>query len=226
MRWRGDLGVAALTLGLLLGWELAGLDLPLSAVFGDGFGFAWRDNVWTRSVLHDGARWLAAAVLLLLVVAALRPRRLGWQDPARRAHALALGMVLACLLLVPTIKQFTTSSCPYELQPFGGTVAYVPHWMLGVVDGGPGHCFPSGHAVTALCFFGVYFGWRRQWPVAARSALALTLLAAAVLGATQLVRGAHFASHALWSAWLCGSACAVMDAVWRSRTRAPLQQAG
>jgi membrane-associated PAP2 superfamily phosphatase len=105
-------------------------------------------------------------------------------------------------------------------------VAYVPHWMLGVVDGGPGHCFPSGHAVTALCFFGVYFGWRRQWPVAARRALALTLLAAAVLGATQLVRGAHFASHTLWSAWLCGSACAVMDAVWRLRGRAPLQQAG
>jgi membrane-associated PAP2 superfamily phosphatase len=35
-----------------------------------------------------------------------------------------------------------------------------------------------------------------------------------LLGWTQLVRGAHFPSHMLWSAWLCWTVCAVA-ARWR-----------
>jgi membrane-associated PAP2 superfamily phosphatase len=79
-----------------------------------------------------------------------------------------LGLLL-CLAMVPTLKQFSTASCPYELSLFGGVATYVPHWRPGVADGGPGHCFPSGHAVSALAFMGLYFGWRERWPRAGRA---------------------------------------------------------
>ena len=40
-----------------------------------------------------------------------------------------------------------------ELAEFGGVAQHVSHWSLGVLDGGPGHCFPSGHASSAFAFF-------------------------------------------------------------------------
>jgi membrane-associated PAP2 superfamily phosphatase len=79
----------------------------------------------------------------------------------------------------------------------------VPHWLPGVADGGPGHCFPSGHAVAAFAFFGLYFLWRPHRPRLAAATAAATLIIGLAFGWAQLARGAHYLSHTLWSAWLC-----------------------
>lgn len=198
----------ALLAGLLLvvAWDAAGADLPLDRLFGSTAGFAWRDNVWTSRVLHDGGRWLAGVVLALLVVDLLRRRAVG---PSRRQRLAWLAVVLVSLLLVPLVKRYSLTSCPWDLAEFGGTASYVPHWLLGQSDGGPGHCFPSGHAVSAFGFFGLYFLWRDHDARRARGVLAAVLVCGALFGAAQVMRGAHHVSHVLWSAWLCwGVACA------------------
>lgn len=51
------------------------------------------------------------------------------------------------------------------------------------------HCFPAGHACTAFAWVGGYFALGPVQPTAGRRWLS---------GA-----GAHFTSHALWTAWLC-----------------------
>jgi membrane-associated PAP2 superfamily phosphatase len=200
-RW--ELTVAGVGLIGLLLWEWSGLDLALARAYGGPRGFAWRDAWLTQTLLHDGGRALAwgvmAAWLLTLWIdrGVDRMRRLRW-----------IGVALLCLLLVPALKQLTATSCPWELQEFGGRVAsYVPHWKLGVHDGGPGHCFPSGHAVAAFAFFAIHFDHREQHPRAARWLLAGVCVAGALFGWAQLARGAHFASHTLWSAWLCWVVC-------------------
>jgi membrane-associated PAP2 superfamily phosphatase len=113
------------------------------------------------------------------------------------------------VVLAPAIKRVSLSSCPYELAEFGGLAQYVSHWRWGVADGGPGHCFPSGHAVSAFGFFGLYFMWRWQAPRRARAMLVAVLLTGLLFGAAQLARGAHYPSHTLWTAWLCWLLCAV-----------------
>jgi membrane-associated PAP2 superfamily phosphatase len=214
-RW--ELAVAGIGLIGLLLWEWSGLDLALTRAYGSHSGFAWRDAWLTSTLLHDGGRALAWAVMALwLLTLALdggldrgldRSRRLRW-----------FGVALLCLLLVPALKQFAASSCPWELQEFGGRVAsYVPHWRLGVHDGGPGHCFPSGHAVAAFAFFAIYFERRELRPFAARWWLAGVCLAGALFGWAQLARGAHFASHTLWSAWLCWMVCVIAAQPHQSR---------
>jgi membrane-associated PAP2 superfamily phosphatase len=35
----------------------------------------------------------------------------------------------------------------------------------------------------------------------------------AVFGWAQMVRGAHFPSHTMWSAWVCWVLCALLSAV-------------
>jgi membrane-associated PAP2 superfamily phosphatase len=217
-RLRFDLTVALLGLLVLLAWEASGLDLVLSRAYGTTSGFAWRDAWLTRTLLHDGGRIVAWSVLAWWVAHTL------WSSvphTRRTDRWYWIAASLVCLLVVPTIKQLTHSSCPWELAEFGGVAAYVPHWQLGVYDGGPGRCFPSGHAVAAFGFLGVYFGSRSHRPRWARWSLALICCAGVLLGWAQLARGAHYASHTLWSAWLCWVVCALAAQGHRLRANAP-----
>jgi membrane-associated PAP2 superfamily phosphatase len=45
--------------------------------------------------------------------------------------------------------------------------------------------------------------------------LALALAAGSVLGLSQQMRGAHFMSHTLWTAWLCWTLAWLVDMVVR-----------
>lgn len=200
-RWlHGAFVAAGLGLAALLLWEYSGRDLWLAHLYGDASGFAWRDAWATRTLLHDGGRWLS---VLLLAGVALDARGTAQGAPSLRDRLYWLAVIVASLLLVPALKRFSLTSCPWDLAEFGGAAAYVPHWLPGVADGGPGHCFPSGHAVAAFAFFGLYFLWRPHRPRLARASLVATLVVGAAFGWAQLARGAHFASHTLWSAWMC-----------------------
>ena len=199
-RHRADLALTFGALLALLSWELAGLDLPLARLLGTPGGFPLRDHFLVSSVLHDGGRWLSGLLLATLALDAWRPLLSG---PGRRARVYWLGVVALGLVAVPLAKRFSTTSCPWDLAEFGGHASYVPHWLPGIVDGGPGHCFPSGHAVAAFAFFGTWFLWRDHRPRLGRAVMLGVLVLGAAFAWAQMARGAHFASHAMWSAWLC-----------------------
>lgn len=199
-----DVALTLLSLGLLLAWDASGLDLAVVRAFGDAQGFVWRDAWFTRTLLHDGGRWLAWGVIALMLADAMQPLLAG---PRRSTRWYWLVVMLGCALLVPAIKRVSLSSCPWDLTEFGGVAAYVTHWQWGAADGGPGHCFPSGHAVAAFAFFGGYFAWRGSRPRLARTWLIAVCVVGGLFGWAQLARGAHYPSHTLWSAWLCWSAC-------------------
>jgi membrane-associated PAP2 superfamily phosphatase len=215
---RFDLLVAGAALLLLLAWDVSGLDLATARLFGSADGFAWRDRFLTSRVMHDGGRWLGFAVLALMVVNVWRPL---WPGLSRRQRLIGLGSTVLCLLAIPALKQFSPTSCPWDLSEFGGVAQHVSHWRFGVPDGGPGRCFPSGHAIAAFAFFGGYFMLRQRHPRAAGLWLAGVLLLGAAFGAAQLARGAHYPSHTLWSAWLCWVLSALCAAAGSRATGAP-----
>jgi membrane-associated PAP2 superfamily phosphatase len=219
---RADALITAAGLLLLLAWDASGLDLALIQAVGTSSGFAWRDAWWTSRVLHDGGRLLGWLVLAGLILNIWRP---WWTGPGRRERVTWVLITLVCLLLVPTLKRVSATSCPWDLQVFGGVAAYVSHWQFGVADGGPGHCFPSGHAVAAFAFISGWFALRSHAPQAARWWLAGVLALGALFGAAQMVRGAHYASHTLWSAWICWTACAVLNALFNRPQSAPVPAA-
>lgn len=200
-----DAGWTVLGLLLLLAWDSGELDLPLSRLFGNATGFAWRDHWLTAGLMHDGVRvaaWLIFGVLLLSV---------WWPMPfartlVRHERVWWAATTLACAALISLLKHASSTSCPWSLAEFGGGYAhYVSHWALGLRDGGPGRCFPSGHAATALAFLPGWFVLRGSAPRAARAWLTVTLGVGLACGWTQMMRGAHYASHSMWTAWLCWS---------------------
>lgn len=197
-----ELAACTLGLALLLLWDTGGLDLRLVRLFGDAQGFAWRDHWFTSGILHQGGRVLGWVVMLAMLI------HLRWRLPFARAMTQRVawwwvGTTLLCVLLIPLIKQISLTSCPWSLAEFGGTAVHVSHWAWGRADGGPGHCFPSGHASGAFSFLAGWWALRTSAPRAARWWLALTVLVGLVFGWGQMMRGAHYVSHTLWTAWIC-----------------------
>lgn len=197
---RHDILVTAAALLLLLAWDASALDLALSRAWGTAAGFPWREHWFTARLLHDGGRWLGFAVLAALALNVIRPWTPGLSRGERLRWLLA---TLAILLLVPLLKKSSLTSCPWDLAEFGGVARYVSHWSLGLADGGAGHCFPSGHATSAVAFFTGWFALRDAHPRLARGWLVAVCLLGLMFGWAQMARGAHYASHTLWSAWLC-----------------------
>jgi len=186
----------------VLAWDAAGLDLSLAHVSGDATGFPWRDSPLLSGVLHSGARAVGWALLLVCTALAVRPIGLLKALPARERAGWIGGIWLA-LLAVVLIKGISRTSCPWDLTAFGGAAQYLSHWAWGQNDGGSGHCFPAGHASTGFAFLAGYFWLFERSPHLARRWWWAAVIAGCILGVAQQMRGAHFMSHTLWTAWLC-----------------------
>ena len=209
---------------LLLAWDASGLDLALARTMADGSGFALRGS-WTLEVLlHDWMRRVAFAAAIWLAVGTAWPtgvlRRL-----SRAARIQWLASLLLGVAVINLLKHTSHSSCPWDLAEFGGAANYVGHWAWGLADGGPGRCFPAGHASAGFAFAGGFFALRPVSPRLALACLAIVATSGLVLGAAQQLRGAHFMSHTLWTGWLCWATASLVDGAGRlvaSPTRAGL----
>jgi membrane-associated PAP2 superfamily phosphatase len=96
--------------------------------------------------------------------------------------------------------------------------SFAAWWGAG--DGGPGRRLPAGHVSNAFALVGGTFELRAVSTRASRLWLVVVCVLGLVLGLTQLLRGAHFASHSLWTAWICWSLSVLL---WYSAAVAPLR---
>lgn len=196
---------------LLLAWDASGLDLPMARWFGSPAGFALRDHWFWSGVMHRDMHRLAWVFELALLAGIFLPFGSLRKLPASRRAQLAL-TTLAALLMIIAIKLGSRTSCPWSLREFGGVATYISHWAWGALDGGEGRCFPAGHASAGFAFIGGFFAFRHVSPKTARRWFTGAMLAGLVLGLSQQVRGAHYMSHTLWTAWLCWITAALLDA--------------
>ena len=190
-----------LAFAAIVAWDLVALDLPMAHWFGTPAGFPLRDHWLWSKVLHQGARRLAWALQLALLLSIWWPFGV-LRALTRRQRATLFIAAMMGLAVISTFKNLNATSCPWDLAEFGGSVLYVSHWDWGTVDGGVGRCFPAGHASAAFCFLPGYFWLRKPAPRAAWIWLAATLAAAFTIGLAQQVRGAHYFSHTLWTGWM------------------------
>jgi len=196
---------AFVTLLLLLpiaAWDASGLDVPAARLFGTAHGFAWSQHPLFVLLLHKVPRVAGWVFLLALAWGAWRPWGFLRALSAPDRWQLLLSIVLA-LLMVVTLKRLSLTSCPWDLAEFGGAAQYVSHWRWGVADGGPGHCFPAGHASAGFAFVAAWCVLRRTRPPLAWRWLLAACGVGCLLGLAQQIRGAHYVSHTLWTAWLC-----------------------
>jgi membrane-associated PAP2 superfamily phosphatase len=210
-RW-GPLVPTLTALALIALWEASGLDLPTEHLFGDGNGFALRDHWLFSAALHEWGRRVSWMLAMALSIGVWWPwgvlRRL---TLSQRLQLAMTGLIAAGA--VAMLKSTSATSCPWDLREFGGLASYVSHWNWWTEDGGSGRCFPAGHASSGFAFVGGWFAFRDH-PRIARRWLSASLVAGFLFGIAQQVRGAHFMSHTLWTAWLCWITAWAIDVVW------------
>jgi membrane-associated PAP2 superfamily phosphatase len=120
-------------------------------------------------------------------------------------------MAICSALLIASLKAESVHSCPWDLAMYGGTAHWLP--LFGPIHAGTefGHCFPGGHASGGYALIAGYFALRNRQAHWARWMLMLGLTLGTIMGTVQIVRGAHFLSHNLWTLWLVWATCFAID---------------
>lgn len=224
-KWRT---VWIVTLAALLGLvllEATSIDLALARLSYDKprGAFPLREHFLTTRIAHDGLKLVSILVFGWILVSVWRP--IGLLSRLGRGRRVYLFIaVAACLIAVSTLKRGSALHCPWGLLEFGGAHPYL-RLFDAVPDGWKrGACFPAGHALSAFAYFGGYFAWRDVDRRIARAWLVAVLIAGTLAGVSQQLRGAHFLSHTLWTAWLTWTLSACI--AWRARPRLRLVKEG
>lgn len=210
------LWITLAVIALACAWDASRMDLPLAHAAGSAAGFPWREHWLLSGVLHEGGRRLSWLVALGLSLGVWWP----FGPLARLTFGQRLQLATSALLAalaVSLLKGSSATSCPWDLEDFGGAARYVSHWNRQP-DGGAGRCFPAGHASSGFCFVGGYFSFLDVAPRLARAWLATALAGGMVLGLAQQWRGAHFMSHTLWSAAVCWCIAGAVHLLWPRAT--------
>jgi membrane-associated PAP2 superfamily phosphatase len=125
-----------------------------------------------------------------------------WKHCRRLLAFLLLSMTLSPLS-VAFLNATSSRHCPWDIDEFGGSVAYSHLFERPPPGAPPGHCFPAGHASTGFALLAFYFTAYARRRQSARYALPLALFAGLVLGFGRVLQGAHFTSHVLWASVSC-----------------------
>lgn len=201
--------VGLFVIGLVLVYisRYTGIDLLLSDWMYDPVrqDFPWRGRWFTAVFMHAWVKYL----LIGIGVAMLGVLAIGWAlSPVWLGPALKrkLGVVIASWATVPLVVSLMKSQsmhhCPWDLQRYGGYAPYLRLFDHLPAQVKAGHCFPGGHASAGLWLASLAVFWLPERPRMAALVFAAGLIPGLLLGWTQQMRGAHFLTHTLWSAWV------------------------
>ncbi|PHV12136.1 phosphatase PAP2 family protein [Chitinimonas sp. BJB300] len=211
---RLELACMALTaLLLLLVFELTPLDVWLADPYYQGGRFIGVGNWWLDVFSHH---WVKRCVIFIAVIVWLRIGmswlHTSWMLDRRRWLTVGLALLLAPTA-VSVIKHTSDRHCPWDFTRYGGTLPYMSLLDSPPASAPQGQCFPAGHASTGFALFAFVLFWRGRQPRRAWLVWVAAFSTGMALGWGQQLRGAHFLSHTLWSAWVCWAMCLVLFTV-------------
>lgn len=193
--------------------DLTGLDLLVAHLWYQAEGGSWalKDNFWTSTVLHNGARSVNQLLILSLLAwyigQNIKARWWVTPDDGRRFATRMLGLLLSSLLLsiglISLLKRLVPMDCPWDLQQFGGIQPLISLWQHRPAEMPNTQCFPAGHASSGYAWLALYFYFLYTRPWLRKVGMAIGIFAGITLGLVQQARGAHFLSHDIVTALIC-----------------------
>lgn len=185
--------------------ETTRVDLFLADRYFDFARGMWpeRDAWWAEWLVHKRGRDLVTAVALGSLLAFLGSFRLRVLRPLRWRFFYLVLVIALTAGAVSGLKKATGRHCPWDIDRYGGSAPYLKLSEPLPQACGPGNCFPAGHASGGFSLFAGYFAWRDRRRRLARGWLAAGAMLGTIYAWAQMVRGAHFLSHNLWSAVIC-----------------------
>jgi len=218
--WLAAAALAGFGLLIVLLAQYTDLDLALADLYFDPITrrFPWDHTWFGRDFMHGYLKnvivWSGFLLISVAVIdfAVALPRL----SPLRRLQLrfLALASTLEPLL-VRTLKENSALHCPVAIDRYGGS-----HSLLRLLDPIPdawsaGHCFPAGHASAGMWLSALAIWWLPQQPRRAAAVFVGGLSVGLAMGWVQQMRGMHFLSHTLATAWLSTALMLLMFALFR-----------
>ena len=126
-----------------------------------------------------------------------------------------IGMV-ASTAVVSILKNTSIHGCPHNLTVYGGNLPLLTLFSQLPAGIKAGHCFPGGHASGGFSLLSFYFVFKQSKPMLAKFGLYGGLTLGFAMGWAQMMRGEHFLSHNLWTAWVVWSVLLGLYAINRA----------
>ena len=209
---------AAATVLLVIG-QYTDIDLWLADIhFDPARGlFPWDQSWFGRVFMHIWVKnvliWLGFLLVATTLLDFVRPLRALGAAGRARLRVLALAATLAPWL-IRSLKAQSAMHCPWGIDRYDGAAPFLR--LLDAVPAGwhAGHCFPAGHASAGMWLAALAVLWLPHSPRKALLAYAGGTGVGLLLGWVQQMRGQHFLTHTLWTAWLTSAVVLLLLAVF------------
>lgn len=191
-------------------------DIPLTDLFFDlqQHVFPLKRHYFLSEWMHVRFKWLMVAIAvscLLLAIASYRFTKL-------KTHRKSLSWVFVGMAVATTavsiLKHYSQHGCPWDLAMYGGDLPLFELFATPPAGVESGRCFPAGHPSGGFALMAFYFAFMHSKPRLATNMLWLGLVTGLLMGMAQVMRGAHFLSHVLWSGWVVWMILLILYWIW------------
>jgi membrane-associated PAP2 superfamily phosphatase len=189
---------------MLLAYPHTHLDTRITDLFFDAqlHRFTLKNDPFLTLWMHVRLKWLMVAIALAGLVLAL----LSYRVRGLRAYRLSLLWAFAGMMIstsaVSVFKHYSLHGCPWDIDLYGGSLPLLDLFTSPPAGSVAGRCFPAGHPSGGFALMAFYFAFMHSRPRFSVLMLWVGLLMGLLMGLVQMMRGAHFLSHVLWSGWL------------------------
>lgn len=173
------------------------LDLALIQPWISSYGsFPWKHDWYLEVVNHRYVKNLIIAVLVSYLGLWIASFKFSSLRAQRGRYLYFFAVAVLSTIVIGLIKSQSDYACPWYMTT---PTAHGFSWHFNNLNG---HCFPGGHAATGFCLIVGYFIYHIQQPKRAYFYLVAGLVLGFGMGWAQMMRGAHFLSHNLWTGWI------------------------
>lgn len=208
----------ALIFGLLmlLIYPYTSLDTRIADLFFDVqlHQFTFKKDPFLVVWMHVGLKWLIVTVALACLVPALLSYRLAGLKPYRLSFMWVFAGMVISTAAVAILKHYNQHGCPWDITLYGGHLPLFGLFTTAPAGVEAGRCFPAGHPSGGFALMAFYFAFMHSKPRFSVFMLGLGLLMGLLMGLAQMIRGAHFLSHVLWSGWVVWTVLLMLYWLW------------
>ena len=199
--------------------QLTDLDLILADLFFDPaqHAFPYNKSWFARDFMHGYVKnvivWSGFILFAVTLLDAVFPLRKITALQRIQLRVLTLAAFLEPIL-IRTLKETSALHCPWGVDRYGGSAPFLRLFDSVPAGWSDGHCFPAGHASVGMWLSALAVFWLPHAPKKALAAFAGGLGIGLALGWVQQMRGQHFLTHTLGTAWFCSALFLVLLALF------------
>ncbi|WP_407303615.1 phosphatase PAP2 family protein [Acinetobacter sp.] len=158
--------------------------------------FLLRDNWYLAELNHRYIKDLIILVYASFFMIWLASFKIEKLRPVRWTYGYFFCMVILSTSIIGLLKSQSAHACPWN------STIPTSQGFFWDFSASKGHCFPGSHASTGFALMAGYSVFRQSNKKRAYFFLVSGCILGFAMGWAQMMRGAHFLSHNLWTAWI------------------------